>query len=335
MLSPLLDGQGHLGPLIANRAGLRGVEALTVDAGCASGAMAVRQAYLAVASGAADVAVAVGVEKMKGSPTSIVTASLASASDARHEAAQGATFAALNALCMRRYQHEFGVDRREFAEFVVTAHANATTNPHATFRRAVSEDEYLASPPVADPLCLLDASPTADGAAAVVLAPVDYRLDRGGRAVRVRASAAATSCLAWHDRADPLWLDAVALSTERALQRARVTRADLDLCELHDAFTIMTALSIEAGGFAPRGRATWLARDGHLRLDGKLPISTCGGLKARGHPVGATGVYQIVEATRQLRGQAGVNQVRNARIALTQSIGGSGATVVTHILEGP
>jgi len=185
----------------------------------------------------------------------------------------------------------------------------------------------------------MDSSPICDGAAAVILAPSKRgAVDHGGRSnrpdVRVLASTSATDRLAIHDRHDPLFLEAAYLSSQKAYAQARVTPADLDLFELHDAFSIMSALSLEATGFARRGEGVrWAEDDGaRIALDGELPISTMGGLKARGHPVGATGVYQIVEVVQQLRGDAGVNQVQNARLGMAQNIGGSGATVFTHIL---
>lgn len=186
---------------------------------------------------------------------------------------------------------------------------------------------------VADPIGLLDASPMADGAAAVVLCPTEQAREFTDRAVRIKASAAATDSLSVHDRRDPLWLQAAEDSARRAYRQAGVGPADIDFFELHDAFTIMSALSLEASGFAERGKGTWLARDGAIALDGHIPITTRGGLKARGHPVGATGLYQIVEAVQQLRAEAGPNQVANARLGMTQNIGGSGATIVTHIFE--
>jgi acetyl-CoA C-acetyltransferase len=330
MLAPQLQGQGHLGPVLADDLGLRGIEAFTVDAACASGAVAFRQACLAVASGAYELAAAVGVEKMTGMPGPRLATALATAADVPGEGAHGATFPALNALIMRRYQHDHGLTRESFAGFAINAHANAAFNPRAMFPRRISLEEFMASPVVADPLAILDSSPIADGAAAAVVRRVGAV---GPRGVRLRASAVATDSTSLHDREDPLWLSAAAAAANLAYREARVDREDLDFFELHDAFSIIAALSLEACGFAARGRATELARSGEIGLHGRIPISTRGGLKARGHPVGATGLYQIVEAVEQLRGDAGDNQVVGASLGMTQNIGGSGATVVTHILE--
>jgi acetyl-CoA C-acetyltransferase len=333
MLSGPLNRQENLGALVADWVGLRGVEAVKVEAACGSGAAAFRSALLAVASGAMECAVAVGVEKMTDQVGSAVTVGLASAADADYEAAQGVTFVALNALLMRRYLHEYGWEKEHFAPFAINAHANAFHNPNARLHERVTERDYARARMVADPINLLDASPIGDGAAAVVLVPSD-RLKRNGRPlVRVVASASATDTLAVHDRRDPLWLEAAYQSVQRAYAQARVTPADVDIFELHDAFSIMAALSLEACGLAERGQGPRLALEGEIGPRGRVPIATRGGLKARGHPVGATGVYQIVELAQQLRGEAGETQVPGARLGLAQNIGGSGATVLTHLLR--
>jgi acetyl-CoA C-acetyltransferase len=186
---------------------------------------------------------------------------------------------------------------------------------------------------IADPVNLLDSSPVCDGAAAVVLCPTALARQFTARPVRIRASAAATDSIALHDRRDLLGLEGAALSATKAYGQAKVTPKDIDLFELHDAFTIMSVLSLEACGFAERGRGVRLGTDGDIAIGGQIPISTMGGLKARGHPVGATGIYQVIEVALQLREQAGANQVRDARLGMAQNIGGSGATVVTTILE--
>jgi len=333
MLSGPLNRQENLGALVADWVGLRGVEAVKVEAACGSGAAAFRAALLAIASGLMECAIAVGVEKMTDQVGPAVTMGLASAADADYEAAQGVSFVALNALLMRRYMHEHGWAKEHFAPFAVNAHANAIHNPNARLRERVTEHDYRRARMVADPINLLDASPIGDGAAAVVLVPSD-RLKRNGRPlVRVVASASATDTLAVHDRRDPLWLEAAYRSAQQAYAQAGVRPADVDVFELHDAFSIMAALSLEACGLAERGQGPRLALDGEIGPCGRTPIATRGGLKARGHPVGATGVYQIVEVVQQLRGEAGATQVPGARLGLAQNIGGSGATVLTHLLR--
>ena len=333
MLSGEVSGQAHLGALIADFAGLRGIEAIKVEAACASAAAAFRQAYIGVASGLQDIVIAAGVEKMTDDIGSKLTAGLASAADADYEVIHGVSFVALNALIMQRYLYEYQLTRADFAGFAVNAHANGAGNPNAMFQQPITREDFVNSGLISDPIALLDASPMADGAAAVILCPTQQAREFTDNAIRIKGSAVATDSLSIHDRRDPLWLQAGEDSTQRAYRQAGVGPTDIDFFELHDAFTIMAALSLEVSGFAERGRATWLARDGEISLEGKIPITTQGGLKARGHPVGATGLYQIVEAVQQLRGQAGQNQVANARLGMTQNIGGSGATIITHIFE--
>jgi acetyl-CoA C-acetyltransferase len=339
MLSGEITGQDHLGALVADFMGQSGTEAMNIEAACASGSAALRIGTMAVASGMCDLVMVVGVEKMTDTSGRETTAALALAADGEYEVSQGVSFVALNALLMRRYMYEYGWKREDFANFAVNAHANGRTNPNAMFNFAITPERYVNSTMIATPVGLLDASPVCDGAAALVLAPVKYARTLSPAPVLIRASAVATDPLAVHDRRDPLALEAARLSARRAYKQAEAagaTKIDteaIDFFELHDAFTIMAALSLEASGFAERGKGVQLALDGEITLQGKLPICTMGGLKARGHPVGATGLYQVVEAVLQLRGLAGPNQVANARLGMTQNIGGSGATVITHILE--
>jgi acetyl-CoA C-acetyltransferase len=338
MASGALCAQENVGVLIADAAGLLPVEAVKIEAACASGGAAVRAACQAVAGGLHERVLAIGVEKMTDLLGDGVTAALATAADADFEAAHGISFVALNALLMRRYMDEHRLERREFAPFAVLAHRNARHNPHAFFRREITADAFTTSPLVADPIGVLDSAPICDGAAAVVIAPLAEcrrRAAGAGRppAVRVRASAAATDTLLLAARRDPLVWDSVARSAARALEEAGVGRRDLDFYEPHDAFTIVTTLSLEACGFAERGAAVRDAAQGRFEAGGELPICTLGGLKGRGHPVGASGTYQIVEAALQLQGRAGGAQLRKASLAMTQSVGGSGSIAVTHVLE--
>jgi acetyl-CoA C-acetyltransferase len=334
MLSGLLTGQEHLGALIADFCGLRGIEAVKVEAACGSGAAALRMGYAAVAGGLHDLVIVSGVEKMTDTVNAETTTGLVMAADADYESIHGLTFVSINALLMRRYMYESGLEHKDFAHFTVNAHRNGVGNPNAMFRRPVSAEVFARARMIADPINLLDSSGIGDGAAAVVLCPSQMAVEFGnGQAVHIRASSMATDAVAVHDRPDPLWLSAVEASAFKAYQQAGVGPRDIDLFEVHDAFTIMSALSLEASGFAERGKGVWLAQSGEIRLEGRIPICTMGGLKARGHPVGATGIYQVVEVAQQLRGQAGENQIENARLGMAQNIGGSGATVITHILE--
>ena len=306
---------------------------MKVEAACGSGGAAFRLGYVAVASGLSNFVAVMGVEKMTDQQGSEVTAGLAMAADGDYEAMHGLTFVSINAMLMRRYMHEYGYAKTDFANFAINAHANAVNNPNAMYRTPITARAFSEAKPVADPINLLDSSPIADGAACVILAPSGMAKEFADKPVRVRATSVATDTVALHDRRDPLWLEGAALSAQRAYDMAGVTVDDINLFEVHDAFTIMSALSLEAAGFAGRGKGVGLALDGAITLKGRVPITTMGGLKARGHPVGATGMYQIVEVAQQLRCEAGANQIANARLGMAQNIGGSGATVVTTILE--
>jgi acetyl-CoA C-acetyltransferase len=334
MMSGSANHQQHLGAYIADWIGMRGSEALRLEAACSSGAAAFRSAVIAVASGQIETALAVGVEKMTDSPVNEITAELATAADADWEAGQGLSFVALNALIMQRYMYEYGWKKEDFAPFAVNAHANAMHNPFARFHEPTTIEAYLKAPMVADPINLMDASAIGDGAAACVVVPLEiFKGQPTHRVVKVLASAAATDTIAVDHRKDPLWLKAANLSSTQAYSQAGITSSDIDFFELHDAFSIMAVLSLEANGFSERGKGPRLALDGGILPNGKIPIATRGGLKARGHPVGATGMYQIVEAVQQLRGEAVGSQVENAQIGMTQNIGGSGSNIITHILQ--
>lgn len=336
MLSGSLLNQEHVGTLVADFCGLHGIEAAKVEAACASGAAAVRVGAMAVASGFHDIVIVAGVEKMTDTVGKDTTAGLATAADAEYEALHGVSFVGLNALIMQRYMHEHDVPLDAFAGFSINAHHNGANNPNAMFQEAINLQAYVKAPVIATPINMMDSSPVCDGAAAVVLVPTEwvkeFTVGHHPGAVRILASASANDTLAVHDRRDPLFLQAAYVSSQKAFRQSGVQPGELDLFEVHDAFTIMSALSLEATGFARRGEGWRMAQDDEIGIGGRLPISTMGGLKSRGHPVGATGVYQIVEVVQQLRGVAGANQVANAELAMAQNIGGSGATIVTHIL---
>lgn len=332
MLSGTANHQQQLGPLVADWVGSRFSEAFRLEAACSSGSAAFRAGLMAVASGEIDTALVVGVEKMSDSPGSEITAALATAADGDWEVAQGLSFVALNALIMRRYMHEYGWKHEDFAPFSINAHNNAINNPYARFQEPITKEAFAKATIVADPINILDASPMGDGAAAAILVPVDaLQHFPSQKAVQILASAAATDTIAVHSRRDPLWLKAAESSAHQAYAQAGLSPQEIDLFELHDAFTIMAALSLEAAGFAERGKGPQLAIEGEICLKGRIPVATQGGLKARGHPVGATGMYQIVEVVQQLRSEAGKNQVENAKIGMAQNIGGSGSNILTHI----
>lgn len=328
-----ISSQSQLGALIADFAGLNGVEAYTIEAAEASGGAALRAGYLAVASGAVETALVLGVEKSSDMVGTARTRARSVSLDADYEAIHGVTLPALAALIMRRYMEDYGVELSAFENFSINAHGNGNKNANAMYRNIIKPGGFARAPMISDPVTLFDGAPDADGAAAVILTRADRAGDLVPKPIRIAGSAAATDTLALHERNDLLWLNAIHLSTQRAFAQAGVTQSEIDLFELHDAFTILSVLSLEASGFTSRGEGWKLAQDNQITLAGSLPISTFGGLKSRGNPVGATGVYQAVEAVLQLRGIAGANQVENASTALIQSIGGIGSTAVTHVLK--
>lgn len=332
MLAGTASGQEHLGSLIADYSGLRGVEAVVVEAGEASGAAAVRQATMAVMSGQVQTALVVGVEKATDQTGKEGLKTQTTSLDAEFETIHGLTPAATAGLMMQRYMHEFDCEVSDFAGFSVNAHANGRANPNAMYRNLLKAEKFGMAPLVADPVNLFDASPVGDGAAAVIITSSERAKGMVPNSVEIAGSAIATDAFALHDRKNILRLEAVEKSTQRALAQAGMSIDDMNLIELHDGFTIMSALALEAMGLAAAGEGVKFAHEEMIGRNGTMPISTFGGLKARGNPAGATGVYQIVEVATQLRGEAGDNQVTNAQVGLAQNIGGTGGTAVTHIL---
>ncbi|MBM3151467.1 MAG: thiolase domain-containing protein [Chloroflexi bacterium] len=336
MLAPSLSRQAHLGALLADFAGLTGIESILVEAAGASGAAALRQGYLAVRSGMVDSALVVGVEKFTDTIGPGAEAALATASDSDHEALHGLTPTAQAALIMQRYLFEYGVPQGGLAGFAQLAHANGAGNPNAMYQKAIKPEAYLETDMVCDPVNLFDIAPLADGAAAVLLARLeDLPAEHPYPPVVISGSGQASDTLALHDREDPLAFSALKMAAGKAFQQAGLTTEAVDFLEYHDAYSVFAALSLEASGFAAPGKGWELARAGELSLDGWLPCATLGGLKARGNPGGATGVYQAVEAALQLRELAGRNQVKGARVGMIQSLGGPAATAVCHILARP
>lgn len=334
MLAPILSRQTHLGALLVDFCGLNGIEAATIEAGGASGGAALRQGYLAIASGQADVVLVVGVEKFTEQGEAALSAALSTNTDSDYEAVHGLTPNAQAALLMQRYLYEYQPPRESFGGFALIAHANGENNSNAMFRKAISPEAYAKAGVVTEPLNLFDIAPLGDGAAALLLTRADL-LPPGfpHPLVRIAGSSLVSDRLALHDRANPLELSAARRSVENACAQAGIAPGEANLFELYDATTLHAALSLEAAGFSRAGEGWKLAQDGSLALSGALPIATQGGLKARGNPGGATGVYQVVEATLQLRGQAGKNQVRHARWGLAQCLAGPAAAAATHVLE--
>ena len=334
MLAPNLSNQAHLGTLLAVHAGLTGIEAMNYEAAGASGGAALRQGYLALASGMLDVALVVGVEKFTDKIGPEVDSALATTSDTDFEAVHGLTPASQAALLMRRYMHEYQVPCDGFAGFALTAHANGAGNPYAMYRKAIKLETYKKAEMVNDPLNLFDIAPNADGAAALVLTRRELLPSNFVHPlVKISGSASVSDTLALHDRKDMLNFETAGLSANKALKQAGTGIDQVNFFEYHDMFSIYAALQLEAAGFAVRGQGWKLAAQNDLALNGKIPCATMGGLKARGFAGGATGVYQAVEAAAQLRGQAGTNQVVNAKIGLIQSLGGPASTAISHVLE--
>ncbi len=332
-LSPVTSHQSNLGTLLADNAGLTGVETFTLEAAGASGAAAFQMGYMAVASGYVDIALVVGVEKFTDAVGSQQEAAIALSMDADYEAMLGLTLAGQAGLLMQRYLHQYGAPRSAFGAFPLLAHANGVNNPYAMYRKAIRQEMYEKAEPLAQPVNLFDLASYADGAAAVILTTPEMAAALPHPLVRVRGSAGVIDTLAIHDRPDPLAFDSARYAVERACEMGGILPGEVHLFELDDAFSIYAVLGLEAAGFAERGQGWRLGQNGELTLQGRLPILTMGGSKARGNPLGATGVYQIIEAALQLRGEAGGNQVHAARLALTLNLGGPASSAFAHVLE--
>jgi acetyl-CoA C-acetyltransferase len=325
-------GQEHIGPLTADYLGMAGVAASRVESACASGGIALRSAFAEVASGMSDLVLAVGVEKMTDGAD--VTNILASASDQETEAYYGVTFPGLYAMIATARMEAYGTTEEDMAWVSSKNHRHGSMNPKAQFGREVSPEQVLASTMVAEPLRMLHCSPVTDGGAAVLLCPLDQAAKYTDKPVKIIGSGLATSSLALADRADPAVLDAVVLSGQKAYKMAGVSPKDIQVAEVHDCFAIAEICCTEALGLVEKDEANKAASKGITALGGRIPVNTSGGLKSKGHPVGATGIAQAIEVFEQLRGEAGKRQVEGARIGLTQNMGGSGASSVVHIFEG-
>jgi acetyl-CoA C-acetyltransferase len=335
MAPGLFVGQEHLGALLADELGMAGVPATRVESACASGGVALKAGFAEVASGLADVVLVTGVEKMTDVSGDDCTAALAAAADAELEVFYGATFPGLYALMARAHMARWGTTREQLAMVAVKNHRHGALNPHAQYRQEITVKDVIGSAKVAEPLNILDCSPITDGAAAVVLAEIGVarRLARGRPLVRIAGVGHATDRIALQSRADMTTLPATTLAAQRAFQMAGKSPKDVQVAEVHDCFTIAEIIVLEALGFCKPGEGGSQAASGRTALGGELPVNPSGGLKSKGHPVGASGVAQAVEITTQLRGAAGKRQVAGARVGLTQNMGGTGASTVVHILE--
>ena len=333
MLSSSMGEQDSLGALLADSAGLRGIPAFKVEAACGSGGAAFFAAYNMVASGMFDVVLVAGVEKMTEHITATVTRALAQAADAEYELFYGASFTGLNALLMRYYMEKYRVSREEMAAWPVLMHENASQNPFAQLRFKITVEQVLNAMVVADPITLLDSSPMGDGAAAVMIASEEVARKLTDTPVRVAGVGLATDSVDLSTRLELDDLAAARLAAEKAYRMAGVEAGDIDVGEVHDAFTITGLLSLEALGLAGRGEAAKLVAEGRFRPGDRPEVNLSGGLKARGHPVGATGVYQIAEIAMQLRGDFPGVKASNPEVGLAENIGGHGATISVVVLR--
>jgi acetyl-CoA C-acetyltransferase len=334
-MSPgLFTGQEHIGSLLADYLGQAPIPGVRVESACASGGLALRTGIAYVASGMHDVVLCGGVEKMTDVSGAQATYALATAADQEMEVFHGVTFPGLYALIATAHMHKYGTKREDLAQVAVKNHDNGLLNPHAQYRMKITVEQVINSVKVADPLNILDCSPITDGAAAVVIAPLDMakRLKKKP-IVKIAASAHATDTIALHQREDITWLKSTADAAASAYKQAGVKPSDIDFAEVHDCFTIAEICVLEALGVVKRGQGGKATRDGLTARDGKFPVNPSGGLKSKGHPVGATGIAQIHEIVTQLRGEAGKRQLKGVKRALAQNMGGSGGSAVVHILE--
>jgi acetyl-CoA C-acetyltransferase len=327
--------QEHIGALIADCAGLSRlhIPSTRVEAACASGGLALRQAVLAVASGYHDIVIAAGVEKMTDVSSGTAADALAAAADREWECFFGATFPALYAMMARLHMRKYGTTHDDMALVAVKNHRHGSLNPKAQYHMEISVEDVDKSPMVADPLHVLDCSPISDGAAAIILAPTEMAKRFTDTPVRIIGSGQASDTLALHNRRDLTTLDATVHAAHSAFAQAKICPQDIDIAEVHDCFTIAEILALEDLGFVEKGKGGQATRDGVTALGGKLPVNTSGGLKACGHPVGATGIKQAYEIVLQLRGEAGKRQVDEVEYGLAHNVGGSGGTAIVHIMS--
>ena len=325
------EHQGHIGPLINNGLGIPHVPSATIESACSSSSAGLHEAFTHVAGGFLDAALVVGVEKLSHLDTLAATSYFAIGADYPFEAKNGATFPGLYATLASAYRHEYGTKDEMFGAIAVKNHANAVHNPHAHFQKPISMETYLGSPMIASPLRLYDCCPFSDGAAAVVVAAKDFMRSLSTEPLVIRASARAGAVTDMQDRPDLLGLPSARLAAEKAFRQARMTPKEIDFLEVHDCFTIAEALALEDLGFFPRGTAARESGEGSTARDAKLPVNPSGGLKAKGHPVSATGAAQVVEIFEQMNGLAKGREVPKAESALAHNVGATGGSCSVHI----
>ena len=333
MASGKLIGQEHVGALIADYMGLNPIPITRVEGACASGALALRQGIMAIASGMKDIVVIGGVEKMTDLATGEVGDALGGAGDQEWELFLGATFPGLYALMARRHMNDYGTTSEMLASVAVKNHKHGVKNKYAQYQKEITIDTVLKSKMVADPLHVFDCSPITDGAAALVLAPLEIAESYTKKPIEVAASTQASDTLALGARESITELKATKTAAEKAYKKANVSPKDVDVAEVHDCFTIAEIMAIEDLGFFKKGEGGRASFEGKTTFGGDVVVNTSGGLKSAGHPVGATGVKQAVELTWQLRNEAEGRQVKDVNLGLAHNVGGSGATAVVHIFK--
>jgi acetyl-CoA C-acetyltransferase len=328
-----LSDQNNIGALLADYIGITPSTAYRVEAACGSGGAAILAAYVSVASGMYDFVMTGGVEKLTDGVGGDTTYSLGKAADAEYELFFGSSFVSINALIMNHYMHHYHIPREAFADLAVLMHKNGARNPYAQLPFEITRETVLNSEKIADPITLYDCAPVGDGAAAIILCPFEEAPKYSDTFIEISGVAGATDTINVSSRSSLLSLNSTVVAANKAYKMARVTPADIDVAEIHDTFTITGALSIEDLGFSEKGKFNKLLSDGAFEAGGVVAINPSGGLKSRGHPVGATGSYQVAEITMQLMDRAGRMQVPNAEVGLAQSIGGSGSSTYISILR--
>jgi acetyl-CoA C-acetyltransferase len=336
MSSGIFTDQEHLASIGPDYSGLCPTPGIRVESACASGGVAFRTGFMHVASGLADIVMVAGVEKMTDVDGAKATFALATAADQEYEVYNGVTFPGLYAMMANHHMNKYRTTRDQLAQVAVKNHKNGSKNPLAQFRMEITLDQVKNAVMVADPLTILDCSPITDGSAAVILCPLDMaKTLTKKRIVKVIGSGHASDTIQLAQREDLSYIKSTEVAGKKALEMAGRKIGEINFAEVHDCFTIAEIMVIEALGIVEKGKGGPATEEGLTDVNGKFPVNASGGLKSKGHPVGATGVAQIVELTKQIRGEADKGrQVKNANIGLAQNMGGSGASSVVHILEG-
>jgi acetyl-CoA C-acetyltransferase len=333
MSSGVFVGQEHIASMLADYLGQTPIPSARVETACASGGLALRLGYMEVASGMSDVVLVGGVEKMTDVNGYEATYALGTAADQEYEGYHGVTFPGLYALIARAHMEKYGTTREQLALVAVKNHSNGAKNPLAQFPFEITVDSVINSVMIADPLRILDCSPITDGAAALIICPVEMARKMKKPVIKIIGTGQATDTIALSQRKDITWLEATYQAAKQAYAMAGKKPEEIDFLEVHDCFTIAEICVLEALGMVEKGKGGQAYEDEITFLEGKIPVNTSGGLKAKGHPVGATGAAQVVEIVKQLRGEAGERQLKDPRIALAQNMGGSGGSTVVHIFE--